>query len=72
MKALTWEGKHSISVKNVRDPKILRHDDVIIKITTAAICGSDLHLYNGYIPTIWANSNGDDGSSQGRVVFSDG
>lgn len=52
MRALTWEGKHSVEVKNVRDPKILRPDDVIIKITTAAICGSDLHLYNGYIPTM--------------------
>lgn len=52
MKALCWEGKHAVSVKNVRDPKILRPDDVIIKITTAAICGSDLHLYNGYVPTM--------------------
>ncbi len=52
MKALCWEGKQKISVKNVRDPKILRPDDVIIKITTAAICGSDLHLYNGYVPTM--------------------
>lgn len=50
MRALTWEGKHQIAVKNVRDPQILRPDDVIIKVTTAAICGSDLHLYNGYIP----------------------
>ncbi|MBC7457974.1 MAG: alcohol dehydrogenase catalytic domain-containing protein, partial [Bdellovibrionaceae bacterium] len=52
MKALCWEGKQSVSVKNVRDPKILRPDDVIIKITTAAICGSDLHLYNGYVPSM--------------------
>ena len=52
MRALTWEGKQSVEVKNVRDPKILRPDDVIIRITTAAICGSDLHLYNGYIPTM--------------------
>jgi threonine dehydrogenase-like Zn-dependent dehydrogenase len=52
MRALTWEGKQNVEVKNVRDPKILRPDDVIIKITTAAICGSDLHLYNGVIPTM--------------------
>jgi threonine dehydrogenase-like Zn-dependent dehydrogenase len=52
MKALCWEGKHSIQVKSVREPKILRPDDAIIKITTAAICGSDLHLYNGYIPSM--------------------
>lgn len=52
MKALCWEGKQSVAVRNVRDPKILRPDDVIIKITTAAICGSDLHLYNGVVPSM--------------------
>ncbi len=52
MKALTWEGKHSVSLKNVRDPRILSPGDAIIKVTTAAICGSDLHLYDGYIPTM--------------------
>lgn len=52
MKALCWEAKNNVAVKNVRDPKILRPDDVIIKITSAAICGSDLHLYNGYVPTM--------------------
>lgn len=52
MRALTWEGKQKVEMKHVRDPRILRPDDVIIRITTAAICGSDLHLYNGYIPTM--------------------
>ncbi len=52
MKALTWEGRHSVGLKNVRDPKILSPGDAIIKVTTAAICGSDLHLYDGYIPTM--------------------
>ncbi len=52
MKALTWEGKHSISVMNVREPKILNPHDAIVKVTTAAICGSDLHLYDGYIPSM--------------------
>jgi len=52
MRALCWEGKKEVAVKEVRNPKILRPDDVIIKITTAAICGSDLHLYNGYVPTM--------------------
>ena len=52
MKALCWEGKHSIAVKTVRDPAILNPHDAIIKVTTAAICGSDLHLYDGYIPTM--------------------
>lgn len=52
MKALCWEGKHDIALKNVHDPKILNPHDAIIKVTTAAICGSDLHLYNGVIPTM--------------------
>ena len=52
MKALCWEGKHNISVKNVHDPHIINPHDAVIKVTTAAICGSDLHLYNGVIPTM--------------------
>lgn len=52
MKALCWEGKNKVDVLNVREPKILNPNDAIIKVTTAAICGSDLHLYNGYIPTM--------------------
>lgn len=52
MKAITWQAQKSVAVQNVRDPRILRPDDVIIKITTAAICGSDLHLYNGYVPSM--------------------
>lgn len=52
MKALTWEGKHSIAVKNVHHPRILNPSDAIVKVTSAAICGSDLHLYDGYIPTM--------------------
>ncbi len=54
MKALCWEGKYDISVKNVSEPKILNPHDAIIKVTSAAICGSDLHLYDGYIPTMQA------------------
>lgn len=52
MKALTWESRQNVALRHVRDPKLLRPDDVIIKITTAAICGSDLHLYNGYVPSM--------------------
>src|SRR6188472_754084 len=52
MRAITWQGKQKISLMNVRDPMILNPQDAIIKVTTAAICGSDLHLYNGYIPTM--------------------
>ena len=52
MKALCWFGKNDVRVENVPDPKILNPRDAIIKITSTAICGSDLHLYNGYIPTM--------------------
>lgn len=52
MKAVCWMGKHSVSVEDVPDPKILNSRDAILKITSTAICGSDLHLYNGYIPTM--------------------
>jgi threonine dehydrogenase-like Zn-dependent dehydrogenase len=52
MKAVCWYGIHKVRVENVPDPKILNPDDVIVKITTTAICGSDLHLYDGYIPTM--------------------
>jgi threonine dehydrogenase-like Zn-dependent dehydrogenase len=52
MKALCWYGKHDVRVETVPDPKILNPRDAIIKITSTAICGSDLHLYNGFIPTM--------------------
>lgn len=52
MKALCWEGKQTVVMKHVNDPNILNPHDAIIKVTTAAICGSDLHLYNGVIPTM--------------------
>lgn len=52
MKALCWQGKHDVAVKTVRNPNILNPHDAIIRVTTAAICGSDLHLYDGYIPTM--------------------
>ena len=50
MRALTWCGKHDVRVENVADPKILAPRDCVIKTTMTAICGSDLHLYDGYIP----------------------
>jgi len=52
MKALCWHGKNQVSVDNVADPKIINDRDIVIKITSTAICGSDLHLYNGFIPTL--------------------
>lgn len=54
MKALCWHGKLDVRVDNVPDPKILNPRDAILKITTTAICGSDLHLYDGFIPTMEA------------------
>ena len=52
MKATCWMGKRQIEVVDVPDPKILNQKDAIVKITSTAICGSDLHLYNGFVPTM--------------------
>ncbi|MEW6125651.1 MAG: zinc-dependent alcohol dehydrogenase [Acidobacteriota bacterium] len=52
MKALCWYGKYDVRVQDVPEPKIINPHDAIIKITATAICGSDLHLYDGYIPTM--------------------
>src|ERR1700710_21991 len=52
MKALCWHGKGNVQIDNVPDPKILNSKDAIIKITTTCICGSDLHLLDGYQPTM--------------------
>jgi threonine dehydrogenase-like Zn-dependent dehydrogenase len=52
MKANCWYSKHDVRVEEVNDPKILNRRDAIVKITSTAICGSDLHLYNGYVPTM--------------------
>jgi threonine dehydrogenase-like Zn-dependent dehydrogenase len=52
MKAVCWQGAKKMEVETVPDPKILNPRDAIIKITSTAICGSDLHLYNGYNPTM--------------------
>jgi threonine dehydrogenase-like Zn-dependent dehydrogenase len=52
MKALVWHGKNDVRVERVPDPAILNPRDAIVRITTSAICGSDLHLLDGYIPTM--------------------
>jgi len=52
MKAVCWMGKENMQVQNVPDPKILNPRDAIIRITSTCICGSDLHLYDGYVPTM--------------------
>jgi len=52
MKAVCWYGIHDVRVENVPDPKLINPRDAIIKITSTAICGSDLHLYDGFIPSM--------------------
>src|SRR5438045_4902083 len=52
MRAVTWQGKHKIEVMDVPDPEIVNPRDAISRVTSTAICGSDLHLYDGYIPTM--------------------
>ncbi|MBX9462614.1 MAG: glutathione-dependent formaldehyde dehydrogenase [Aquamicrobium sp.] len=54
MRALTWHGKKDVRVETVEDPAIVNPRDVILKITSTAICGSDLHLYDGMIPSMQA------------------
>jgi threonine dehydrogenase-like Zn-dependent dehydrogenase len=50
MRANCWMGKQKVSVEHVPDPQILNARDAIVKVTATTICGSDLHLYNGYMP----------------------
>jgi threonine dehydrogenase-like Zn-dependent dehydrogenase len=52
MRAVVWEGKNNVQVAEVADPKIINPRDAIVKVTLTAVCGSDLHLYNGFIPTM--------------------
>ncbi len=52
MKAVCWYGTKDVRVETVPDPQILNPKDAIVKVTLTAICGSDLHLYDGYIPTM--------------------
>ena len=54
MRALTWHGTHDVRVDTVDDPRIEAPRDAIIKVSATAICGSDLHLYNGLMPTMQA------------------
>lgn len=54
MQAITWHGKHDVRCESVDDPEILNPRDAIIRVTSTAICGSDLHLYDGFIPSMKA------------------
>jgi S-(hydroxymethyl)glutathione dehydrogenase / alcohol dehydrogenase len=52
MKAVTFQGAKDIQVKQVEDPKLQKNDDIIVRITSTAICGSDLHIYQGALPAV--------------------
>jgi threonine dehydrogenase-like Zn-dependent dehydrogenase len=52
MKALCWNGKYDVRLEDVPDPTILNPGDAIVRVTSTAICGSDVHLYDGYIPSM--------------------
>src|SRR4026208_601917 len=52
MKANCWISKNQVRVEKVPDPQLLNAQDVIVRITLTAICGSDLHLYNGFVPSM--------------------
>ncbi|MFL5681209.1 MAG: zinc-dependent alcohol dehydrogenase [Chloroflexota bacterium] len=54
MKALAWHGPEDVRIDTVPDPSILNPRDGIVRITSAAICGSDLHLYHGFVPSMRA------------------
>lgn len=54
MQAVCWLGKEKVGIERVPDPQILNPRDAVVRITRTAICGSDLHLYDGYIPTMEA------------------
>src|SRR5579864_3783930 len=52
MKALMWCGPEDVRIEDVERPSLLEPDDALLRVTTAAICGSDLHLYHGKIPKL--------------------
>lgn len=52
MKAVCWNGKYDVRVERVPDPQIINPSDVILRVTATAICGSDLHIYDGMVPSM--------------------
>lgn len=52
MRAVCWEGKNEVHVRDVPLPEVLNPRDAVVQVTLAAVCGSDLHLYDGYMPTM--------------------
>lgn len=55
MRAVCWYGAEDVRVTDVPQPHVLQPTDAVIKVTSAAICGSDLQMYDGYIPTMKAD-----------------
>ena len=49
MKALCWHGPHRLTIDSVPEPTLIDPEDIILKVTSTAICGSDLHMYNGFL-----------------------
>ena len=58
MRANCWYGKKDVRVETVPDPRILNASDAIVKVSSTAICGSDLHIYNGFIPSMQKGTSG--------------
>jgi threonine dehydrogenase-like Zn-dependent dehydrogenase len=54
MRALCWSGVNEVSVQEVPDPRLLNRQDALVKVTASSVCGSDLHLLDGYVPTMMA------------------
>ncbi|MEO3811520.1 alcohol dehydrogenase catalytic domain-containing protein [Sphaerisporangium sp. B11E5] len=52
MRANTWAGRNKVEVREVPDPSILNSRDAIVRVTSTAVCGSDLHLLDGYVPAM--------------------
>ena len=52
MQAVCWMGRGEVEVRDIPDPQILNSRDAIVRVSSTAICGSDLHLYHGYVPTM--------------------
>jgi S-(hydroxymethyl)glutathione dehydrogenase / alcohol dehydrogenase len=50
MRAITFQGVKNVKVQEVEDSKIIKDDDIVVKVTSTSICGSDLHLIRGRIP----------------------
>ena len=54
MRALTWQAPNKLQVDTVPDPSILNPRDVILRVLMSSVCGSDLHMLDGYVPTMKA------------------